>query len=78
MVSKKVNLEKLEESNKYLFCASSARDLSKVTEKGTPKYEFPEEGMSPRTTYQLIHNKLSLDGNPLLNMASFVTTWMEP
>ena len=43
-----------------------------------PKYEFPEKGMSPRAAYQLVHNQLSLDGNPLLNLASFVNTWMEP
>jgi glutamate decarboxylase len=34
--------------------------------------------MSSRAAYQLVHNKLSLDGNPLLNLASFVSTWMEP
>ncbi len=27
---------------------------------------------------QLMHRKLNLDGNPALNLASFVTTWMEP
>ncbi|HYA45582.1 MAG TPA: glutamate decarboxylase, partial [Acidimicrobiales bacterium] len=28
--------------------------------------------------YQIIHDELNLDGNPALNLASFVTTWMEP
>jgi len=31
-----------------------------------------------RCPYQLIHDELNLDGNPSLNLASFVTTWMEP
>jgi len=78
MISKKVNLEKLEESKKYRVGAYSARYLPNVVEKGVPKYEFPEEGMSPRAAYQLVHDELSLDGNPFLNLASFVTTWMEP
>lgn len=78
MVSKKVDLEKLEKSEKYRIGAFSARYLSQAIEKGIPKYEFPEEGMSPRAAYQLVHDELSLDGNPFLNLASFVTTWMEP
>ena len=78
MVSKKVNLEKLEESERCNVCTYSSRYLPKVIEKEVPKYEFPEEGMSSRAAYQLVHNRLSLDGNPLLNLASFVSTWMEP
>ncbi|MCE5214317.1 MAG: glutamate decarboxylase, partial [Methanobacterium sp.] len=31
-----------------------------------------------QAAYQLIHDELNLDGNPSLNLASFVTTWMEP
>ncbi|MDQ1253202.1 MAG: glutamate decarboxylase [Euryarchaeota archaeon] len=78
MISKKMNLEKLEESKKFRVGAYSARYLPKAVKKGIPKYEFPEEGMSPRAAYQLVHDELSLDGNPYLNLASFVTTWMEP
>jgi glutamate decarboxylase len=78
MISKKVNLEKLEESKKYRVGAYSARYLPKAVEKGIPKYEFPKKGMSPRAAYQLVHDELSLDGNPFLNLASFVNTWMEP
>ncbi|MDO5851144.1 MAG: glutamate decarboxylase [Methanobacteriaceae archaeon] len=46
--------------------------------KNIPKYELPEESLPSDYVYELIHNELSLDGNPLLNLASFVTTWMEP
>lgn len=78
MISRKVNLEKIEDSKKYRVGAYSARYIQKVKEKGVPKYEFPEEGMIPRAAYQLIHDEQSLDGNPFLNLASFVNTWMEP
>jgi glutamate decarboxylase len=43
-----------------------------------PRFRLPAAEMEPAAAYQLIHDELSLDGNPLLNMASFVTTWMEP
>ena len=39
---------------------------------------FPEEGMTADEAYELIHTGLMLDGRETLNMASFVTTWMEP
>jgi glutamate decarboxylase len=43
-----------------------------------PKYRLPSEGMSADAAYQLVHDELDLDGNPTLNLASFVTSWMEP
>jgi len=43
-----------------------------------PKYRLPKEGMSADAAYQLVHDELNLDGNPALNLASFVTSWMEP
>ena len=43
-----------------------------------PKYRLPADGMPAEAAYQLVHDELNLDGNPLLNLASFVTTWMEP
>jgi glutamate/tyrosine decarboxylase-like PLP-dependent enzyme len=41
-----------------------------------PKYKLPTKGTEAQAAYQLIHDQLSLDGNPLLNLASFVHTWM--
>ena len=41
------------------------------------KNKFPEKSMESRAAYQLIHDEMNLDGNPALNLASFVTTWME-
>ncbi|MBB6459281.1 glutamate decarboxylase [Flammeovirga kamogawensis] len=43
-----------------------------------PKYELPEGEMDAGEAYNIIHNELMLDGNARLNLATFVTTWMEP
>ena len=43
-----------------------------------PKFRLPAAGMSASAAYQLVHDELNLDGNPALNLASFVTSWMEP
>jgi len=43
-----------------------------------PEHRIPPGSMPARAAYQLIHDELNLDGNPALNLASFVTTWMEP
>lgn len=41
-----------------------------------PKYKIPSKGTDADSAYQLIHDELALDGSPLLNLASFVHTWM--
>jgi glutamate decarboxylase len=41
-----------------------------------PKHRLPSKGIDAQSAYQLIHDELSLDGSPLLNLASFVNTWM--
>src|SRR5215207_644465 len=43
-----------------------------------PRHEVPEQEMAPDVAYQIIHDELMLDGNARLNVATFVTTWMEP
>ncbi|MEV6010662.1 glutamate decarboxylase [Streptomyces sp. NPDC051976] len=43
-----------------------------------PKHRLPDGPMSPHAAYQLVHDELMLDGNARLNLATFVTTWMEP
>ncbi|GAA3740364.1 glutamate decarboxylase [Streptomyces tremellae] len=43
-----------------------------------PKHRLPDGPMPPATAYQLVHDELMLDGNARLNLATFVTTWMEP
>jgi hypothetical protein len=37
-----------------------------------------ENSIPKEAAYQIINDELMLDGNPRLNLASFVTTWMEP
>jgi glutamate decarboxylase len=39
---------------------------------------MPENSIPKEAAYQIISDELMLDGNPRLNLASFVTTWMEP
>jgi glutamate decarboxylase len=34
--------------------------------------------MPPDVAYQIIHDELMLDGNARMNLATFVSTWMEP
>ncbi|MGX2996464.1 glutamate decarboxylase [Streptomyces sp. JNUCC 64] len=43
-----------------------------------PAHRLPDGPMPPMTAYQLVHDELMLDGNARLNLATFVTTWMEP
>ncbi|WP_298334264.1 glutamate decarboxylase [Ferrimicrobium sp.] len=43
-----------------------------------PKYQIPPVGMSAQAAYQLISDEIDLDGSARLNLATFVTTWMEP
>ena len=45
---------------------------------GLPRNEFPPHGMPARDAFELIHLGLRVDGQPSMNLASFVTTWMEP
>ncbi|CAG8484890.1 28918_t:CDS:10 [Dentiscutata erythropus] len=42
-----------------------------------PKYSLPEKEMPPNIAYKLIRDDLQLDGNPGLNLAAFLTTYME-
>lgn len=43
-----------------------------------PQHRLPDGPLPPSTAYQLVHDELMLDGNSRLNLATFVTTWMEP
>jgi glutamate decarboxylase len=43
-----------------------------------PRHELPGGEMPPDLAYQIIHDELMLDGNARMNLATFVTTWMEP
>ena len=43
-----------------------------------PRHRLPDGELPPDVAYQIIHDELMLDGNARLNLATFVTTWMEP
>jgi glutamate decarboxylase len=48
-------------------------------EDGTiPRHELADGELPPDVAYQIIHDELMLDGNARLNVATFVSTWMEP
>ena len=46
--------------------------------EGVPEDTLPPDGMDPRAAYWLVHQEVGLDGDPWRNLATFVTTWMEP
>ena len=74
MLSEKKNLDEMEKHEREHTTTYGSRYFT----KSVPKYRIPDEGMPARAAYQIIHDELNLDGNPALNLASFVTTWMEP
>jgi glutamate decarboxylase len=43
-----------------------------------PRHKLPEEELPPDIARQIVHDELMLDGNARLNVATFVSTWMEP
>jgi glutamate decarboxylase len=43
-----------------------------------PRDRLDDSPVPAEVAYQLIHDELLLDGNARLNLATFVTTWMEP
>jgi len=51
---------------------------SRYVQESLPRFQMPERSIPKDAAYQIISDELMLDGNPRLNLASFVTTWMEP
>jgi len=43
-----------------------------------PRLELPAGETRPEVAYQIVHDELMLDGNARLNLATFVTTYMDP
>ncbi|OCK76457.1 glutamate decarboxylase [Lepidopterella palustris CBS 459.81] len=50
---------------------------SRYAAEDLPKFEMPEREMPKEVAYRMIKDDLTLDGTPTLNLASFVTTYME-
>lgn len=61
------------ESEDYLTPVYARRGMSVV-----PRNRIPDGESDADATYALIHDELMLDGNSRMNLATFVTTWMEP
>ncbi len=74
MVTKKSKRSLDDEQDILLTPAYGRRNLLKPV----PKYRLPDHEMAPDSAYNIIHDELMLDGNARLNLATFVTTWMEP
>ncbi|KAB5544913.1 hypothetical protein DKX38_013025 [Salix brachista] len=51
---------------------------SRYVRESLPRYKMPEKSIPKEAAFQIINDELMLDGKPRLNLASFVTTWMEP
>ncbi|XP_030952947.1 glutamate decarboxylase 1 isoform X1 [Quercus lobata] len=51
---------------------------SRYVRTSFPRFRMPENSIPKEAAFQIINDELMLDGNPRLNLASFVTTWMEP
>lgn len=43
-----------------------------------PRFRLPGDGMAPDVAAQIVRDEAMLDGNARQNLATFVTTWMEP
>jgi glutamate decarboxylase len=70
MLSRKIPLDAV---STHITPTYAARGLTSPI----PRLELPDQSMDPATAYRLIHDELALDANPALNLATFVTTYMD-
>ena len=54
------------------------RPLFGLEDATIPRHQLPDGELPPDVAYEIIHDELMLDGNARLNVATFVTTSMEP
>lgn len=73
MIHPTIKPQELNQAGAFLTPAYGARCMGEPV----PKYELCENGLPSQIVYDLIHDELMLDGNARLNLATFVTTWME-
>ena len=57
---------------------AAGADIELAATLAPPTHRLAARPVPPDTAYQLVHDELLLDGNARLNLATFVTTWMEP
>jgi glutamate decarboxylase len=58
--------------------AKAVRYGNRFVIEEAPAKRFPEVGMPPTEAMRLIAEEMMLEGDPQHNLATFVTTWMEP
>ena len=63
---------------KYRSRRSPWRTPGRLSTNPIPSLRLPDESMEPAAAYRFIHDELMLDGSSRLNLATFVTTWMDP
>lgn len=68
-----INLTSDDEADDYTATVYGSRYAA----EDLPRHEMPDKEMPPSVAYRLIKDDLTLDGTPTLNLASFVTTYME-
>jgi glutamate decarboxylase len=56
----------------------SVAPIFTLEDQRIPRHRLAAGELAPDVAYQIIHDELMLDGNARLNLATFVTTWMEP
>ncbi|OZC79491.1 glutamate decarboxylase [Rhodococcus sp. 06-462-5] len=56
----------------------SAAYTGRLATNPVPALRLPEDQLDPEAAYRYIHDELMLDGSSRLNLATFVTTWMDP
>ena len=49
----------------------------RLSVQAIPSLRMPKDENNPEVAYRFIHDELMLDGNSRLNLATFVTTWMD-
>jgi len=58
--------------------ALSVDPLYDLGGESIPRHRIGPHEVTPSVAYETIHDELMLDGNARMNLATFVTTWMEP
>lgn len=63
-------------NNEFLSCECDDRDIFNPAKP--PTCSLNKCKMGPREAFQVVNSEDYFDANPQLNLATFVTTWMEP
>ena len=55
-----------------------AAEIGEWLAEGAPDHAIPEDPLIPTAAMRLVEQELAVEGIPERNLATFVTTWMEP